>query len=720
MNDLKKEKRWVLWLMEEVNGRKTKVPYTIRGKKASSTNPKDWSTYAECKSAIKLNGFGSGIGVIFTPEKTLLGIDIDHVLLDSKTIAPERAEEIEKLIKKAKTFTEISPSGTGLHLYFRLSEGLELSANRHAPYEAYTAGRFFTFTEDSFRKQASLRTVSSQEALEILAIIGYPWKEKEVAEEKKGLIQTSNLTDEKLLEKMFNSKKGSAIKKLYGADASEYDNDFSRADAALLNHLAFWSGKDSEQMDRLWLQSPLGSRSKTTKRKDYRTRSITNAIANCKEVYKNIRTEEFEIDFLYTVSAKGDKIYSKNTENVCRVFRHHPDFEGRYRLDEFKNRIEVKEGDVWRPLTDTDAIGAQTQVSILYQFMRTVSKDMCFDAIVKVSKENAIDSAKDFLKRLEWDKKYRLDSWLTETYGTADDEYHRKVGSNWMKGLVKRIMVPGSKFDYVLVLEGAQGVKKSTSLNVIGYMSESENWHVESTMSADNKDFFMQFEGKAIIEFSEGETLSRTEVKKMKSIITTASDRYRPSYGRTAQDFPRRCVFAMTTNLEEYLKDETGNRRWLPVKVELDQVNIEWLRENRDQLLAEAYERVMNRNETTYEFPLTETQAAQNARRVSDPNEEKIAEWYYGEFSSNINKEDGITCQMVFNFALSGMGSMKKYEEMMIADVLQRVLKLEKRRKYVNGIQSMRWFEKGIPIQSLKAAYVNNSEFEDDELPFND
>lgn len=688
MKDIKKEKRWVVWMMEEVKGRVTKVPYTVSGKRASSTNPDDWTTYAKAKAA--LANFGSGVGVIFTPEETLLGIDIDHVLEHRKLIG-EKADTISALVKDANTYAEISPSGTGLHLYLGITESFRLTGgNKHQPFELYTSGRFFTWTETPFGKSKPIRTVTPAQAETILATIGYPWNAPK--EETKELIHMNQFTDEQLLDRMFKSKNGDDIKKLYMGESDAYESDASRADAALLNHLAFWSGKDAEQMERLWRESPLGQREKTLKRKDYRIRSIDNAIKSCKETYKPLH-EDFEIDFLFTPGAKGDKLYNKNTENVSRVLRYHPDFTGRFRLDEFKNRMEIKEGEKWRPLIDSDAIVVQSKISILYQFLRTVSKDMVYDAIIQVSKENAIDSAQSFIRSLKWDGTARLDSWISKTYGTDDDEYHKTVGSNWLKGLVKRVMVPGSKFDYVLVLEGAQGVKKSTSLDILGAMPDGENWHVESTMSTDNKDFFMQMEGKAIMEFSEGETASRTEIKKMKAIITTAVDRYRPSYGRIAQDFPRHCVFAMTTNQEEYLKDETGNRRWLPVKVMLDIVNVEWLKENRDQLFAEAYERVINKNESTWEFPQEEMVRQQESRRISDPNEERVAQWYY-EYLNDSDRLDGVTAYQAFVGALSGVGNvMKKWDEMTVTDIFKRVLKLQSKRRMANGVQAIRWYE---------------------------
>jgi len=704
---MKLQRRWVVWNAEEVKGRKTKVPYSVKGHRASSTDPKDWCTYAEAKKASE---FFSGIGIIFGPDQLLLGIDIDHVLVPNAKGIPiidkshGEAENIARLIKEAGTYTEVSPSGTGLHLYLALEEPLALDANRHSPYEAYTSGRFFTYSEQVFGTRKAIRLVPKAEALRLLEIAGYPWtKTKSLSTVPEKLLEGSLFTDEELLERMFKAKGGDVARALYEGDASAYLDakgkpDLSRADAGLIARLAFWTRKDAVQMDRVWLASPLGKRHKTQKRVDYRVRTISAANKNCTEVYRTQEQRVFDetgIEFLFTLNARKEKIISKNTENVARALNGHPEFS--IRFDEFKNRIEIGvDGTTrYRPLSDSDAIAVQTRLSILFEFLRTVSKDMVFDAIVKVAKDNRIDSAADYIRSLTWDGTRRLDTWLHETYGTTDDIYHRAVGSNVLKGLVKRIVKPGCKFDYVLVLEGPQGAKKSTSLSILGALPSGDNWHVESTMTPDNKDFFMQFEGKALIEMSEGETLSRTEVKKMKAVITTAVDRYRPSYGRVAEDFPRRCIFAMTTNQEEYLKDETGNRRWLPVRVMLAQANVEWLAINRDQLLAEAYQRVIVEKETTYEFPEEETLAQQSARLVSDPNEERIVEWYHGKEFGPRCREEGITVQEVFVGALGNMPSqsMKKYEEMQIANVLSTVLKLEKIRRMVNGHQTTRWVD---------------------------
>ena len=181
----------------------------------------------------------------------------------------------------------------------------------------------------------------------------------------------------------------------------------------------------------------------------------------------------------------------------------------------------------------------------------------------------------------------------------------------------------------------------------------------------------MLLQGNLIIEFSEGETLSRGEIKQLKALITTQYDKFRAPYERYVQTHPRRCVFAMTTNQTEYLKDETGNRRWLPVAVNGD-ANIEWLRSNRDQLLAEALYRVEVLKENTYEFP-DEVLEEQARRQVSDPNQERI--------------------DMVHRSALNQLnGMIAKREQMEIANVLKNHLGLVKKPVMIKGVRYARWF----------------------------
>jgi Virulence-associated protein E-like domain/NrS-1 polymerase HBD domain len=692
------EKRWVVWKLAKRKGKTTKLPYTTKGALASSTDSHTWCDFKTARAA------SEQIGIVFTQEKKLLGIDIDHCLKDGALDHP-KSDAIRVLLDEADTYTEISPSGNGLHLYFALKEPLELEANRHESFECYTEGRYFTVTNNPFETPHPVREITPAEAKRLLSIIGYPWGKAATSTKTQDSLLSDRqyqLSDETLLEKMFASSNGADVQALHNGDISKYKDDRSRADMAYVSHLAFWTGKNAAQMERLWLLSPLGNRKKVQERADYRKATIDAAIERCTETYNpelkgssEISVEDPSLKLLYMIKDKR-KVFYKNTENIARIIKYHPEFAGSFRYDTYRSILErrvpvmLEQGSyIWRDLEDRDAIQIQTRISVLFSDFANVGKEMVYDAIIKVAHENEIDSGADYLRSLKWDGKRRLDQWIVKTYHTPDDEYHRKIASNWLKGMVKRIIEPGCKFDYVLVLEGAQGIRKSTSLMVLA----GNLGHVETTMSTETKDFFMQFLGNAIVEFSEGETLSRTEVKRMKALITVQTDKFRQPYGRAIVPHPRRCVFAMTTNQQEYLKDETGNRRWLPVAVK-GNADLEWLEANREQILAEAYVRVINERETTYEFPEEEMEMQQNLRRIHDPNDDRIVNWYLNTLSPS-QREDGVLLSDVWQEALNGglaSRAMTRNEEMGIADVLRTVLMLEKRRGMIGGIRITKWY----------------------------
>lgn len=699
------EKRWVVWRYETLKGKKTKIPYAITGKKASSTDESTWSDYDTVAKKANEDDSFDGVGIIFTPSQTLLGIDIDHCITGTN-ITHANKKAIQEFIESANTYCETSPSGEGLHILLRVEEPLILISNKKAPFEIYTKSRYFTVTNKPFGEVRDVRTITLAEAHKLLSIIGYPWVEKErVSPPTKSISVSSaySMDDEQVLRRMFKSKNGDAILEVYNTKSVK---DTSKLDASLCASLAFWTANNTAQIERLWMNSPLGSRGKTQTRKDYRDRTIEFAIKGRTELYVPPAIAHPDLDLLYVNDKDGKPKYIQSTENICRILRDYPEFRGCFRFDAFKNLYEVRIHDTWRQLQDADSVIFQNRISVLFPQFGLVKKTTVQDAMMCLFAENTFDSAIEYVKSLSWDGVPRLDTWLSVTYGTPDDIYHRAVGANWIKGLIKRIIEPGCKFDYVLVLEGKQGSKKSTSLAVLG-----GDWHVETTMGADTKDFFMQFQGNVIIEFSEGETLSRTEVKRLKAIITTQYDKFRPPYGHATINHPRRCVFAMTTNQSEYLKDETGNRRWLPVSVLFPQANVEWLAQNRDQLFAEAYHRVTEQKETIYEFPELETAAEQHKRRIEDPNTEQVVHWYYSTLQDT-GRRMGITSFQVLRDALCGgflNRAITKSEQMSIANILRDTLRLERRQVMEAGERMMKWYNPRDEV--LQESEVNNLVF---------
>ena len=143
----------------------------------------------------------------------------------------------------------------------------------------------------------------------------------------------------------------------------------------------------------------------------------------------------------------------------------------------------------------------------------------------------------------------------------------------------------------------------------------------------------------------------------------------------------------MSTNQEIYLKDESGNRRWLPVAIK-QVVNTEWLEENRDQLFAEAYHRVVVLKESTYEFPAEEMERQQGLRQIADPNEAIIFEWYYNVLTDE-QRAFGVTTRNAYlgaiNGGFGGGRQMEKRDDMTISSILLHGLKLQRRRSMVKG-----------------------------------
>lgn len=238
----------------------------------------------------------------------------------------------------------------------------------------------------------------------------------------------------------------------------------------------------------------------------------------------------------------------------------------------------------------------------------------------------------EYLRGLKWDKAPRLDRWLYRYMGCPDDPYTRGVSAKWMMSAIKRVSDPNTdaprrpewnQADYTLVLEGMQGRRKSTALRTLaGPVWFSDDLGAEIP----HKDAAAGLQGKWIIEIAELDAIRRVEITAVKAWLVRREDHYRPSYGRRARDFERQNVFAASTNKDQYIEDDTGGRRFWPVRVGV--IDIESLERDRDQLWAEAYSRFMA-GEKTYFDEAGESVAAEHQaeRQVSDAWRERIEAW---------------------------------------------------------------------------------------------
>lgn len=187
-----------------------------------------------------------------------------------------------------------------------------------------------------------------------------------------------------------------------------------------------------------------------------------------------------------------------------------------------------------------------------------------------------------YLNSLHWDQTERLSTWLSHYCGAPDNEYTRFVGRAWMISAIARAFEPGCQADHMLVLEGGQGIGKTSVFRILG-----GEWYLGRLANLRDKDALLGLSGNWIVEFQELEALRGTEINLLKAFLTERLDKFRMPYGRAFVDRPRRCVFAGTTNDSDYLEDPTGARRFWPTS--LPYVRLEELARDRDQLWAEAF-----------------------------------------------------------------------------------------------------------------------------------
>ena len=216
----------------------------------------------------------------------------------------------------------------------------------------------------------------------------------------------------------------------------------------------------------------------------------------------------------------------------------------------------------------------------LYRF--SPSTKLVMEAVETLSRDNTINPPKDWLKSLKWDGNKRVDKWLLDYMGVAFTPYSARVARWFFMGMVKRVFEPGCKFDYCLVLEGDQGLKKSTAMDIIG-----GEFYGDTDLDLHNKDSMAALRGKMLYEFAEMDSVTKSESSKQKSFLSRRVDEYRPVYGRRNIKAPRSNVFAGTINGWGWQKDPTGGRRFWPVLV-TQQIDAAGLREVREQLFAEA------------------------------------------------------------------------------------------------------------------------------------
>lgn len=267
-----------------------------------------------------------------------------------------------------------------------------------------------------------------------------------------------------------------------------------------------------------------------------------------------------------------------NLWNALLALRNDPFWVGQLRYDEMQNVAVTPRG----ALTDIDVY--KTHEWLQANSFPRMGLEAVREAVAVVAREHPFHPIRDWLKSLQWDGEARMWTWLHRLVGTPDDEYHKQVGALFLVAMVARVFEPGCQSDYTLVLEGPQKQLKSSLCRLIAGPR-----HFSATLpplDADPVRLSMHLRGKWVIEIAELSAFQRADNEKLKAFLTNQVEQFTPKFAREEVFEPRQCLFIGTTNKFAWMKDETGGRRFWPVRC--GKIDLDLFEAERPQLFAEA------------------------------------------------------------------------------------------------------------------------------------
>lgn len=329
--------------------------------------------------------------------------------------------------------------------------------------------------------------------------------------------------------------------------------------------------------------------------------------------------DEWKAELEYTKSGK----LLCNIANIILILENDPALAGHIVRDLFTGMDSAKDGLPWNKnanqWTDTDDANLRVWLEKHYDI---TGKEKIADALTAVLTRHSHHPIRDYLNGLTWDGVPRLDRIIIDYMGAEDSELNRAMSRKHFVAAVARVFNPGCKYDYCLIMSGAEGIGKSTLLRVMG-----GKWFNDSITTLEGKEGMEQLRRAWVVELGELSSIKRSDVEQVKAHLSKQVDIYRAAYARRVLEHPRQCVFCGTTNEALFLKGDTGNRRFwvIPVVAELRKYK-DWseaIRRDRDQLWAEAVH-YYKQGEPLYLSEELEAQAKQRQQDFNDDNDDPI------------------------------------------------------------------------------------------------
>lgn len=407
--------------------------------------------------------------------------------------------------------------------------------------------------------------------------------------------------------------------------------------------------------------------------------------------------------------------------NVETILIEHERYKDLIRYDEFTHTKTFTHKVNWRspgPYEDVDTHFLRSEFEVAFEMK--VSLETMLAAVETASKIRAYDSLKDFVRSCKWDGVSRIDTFFIDYFGVDDTPANRRISRVFLIAAVARALRPGCKVDFMVVLEGLQGVGKSTAIEALC----GREFFSDDPVDVSSKEGAHAIaSGVWIVEMAELEPLKRArDSEQFKAYLSKRKDRYRPPYGRETVERLRRCIFVGTTNHDEYLKDSTGDRRFYPMLCRF--ADAEGIRKNRTLLIGEA----VHFFDAGEKFHITEQEAAElgiikdrETRRESDIWDGIVDRFLSGP---TLRPEDGVTARQILEDAIKmDVEKMTARETARITHMLRRFgYRPSPHRIMKQGNREKVWFradiyEAAVAEQKPKATNESKQE-EDKDEPF--
>lgn len=277
-----------------------------------------------------------------------------------------------------------------------------------------------------------------------------------------------------------------------------------------------------------------------------------------------------DVEWMKELEVDSKGTYLSTAANINLIFENDHRLRRLFRSNDFDTKKYVFGNLPWRrvpkpePIRNVDYSGIRNYIEVIYGIRGTLQID---DSLALEFERNHYHPILEYFNSLEWDGVPRVDRLFIDYMGAPENQYTIHAARKALVGSVARVLQPGVKYDLTPTLVGAQGTGKSTLIRKLG-----REWFSDTFLTVTGKEALEQIQGKWLIEIAELSGFRKAEVETIKHFLSKCVDSFRPAYGRTSEEYPRQCTFWATTNNRDFLKDPTGNRRFLPIDVNPDRV----------------------------------------------------------------------------------------------------------------------------------------------------